>query len=89
MATAPPATAPAAAIPLSRAWPEIRGVFSSTLCAETDGASAPPLTTLKSPKFDVAARSHCLPDLINLKRVTRSVSRYSPSFLLKNISAPF
>ena len=42
--------------------------------------------TFKRPKLEVAARNQFLPDLINLKRVTRSVSRNSPFERLKNIS---
>ena len=42
--------------------------------------------TFKRPKLEVAARNQFLPDLINLKRVTRSVSRNSPLERLKNIS---
>ena len=83
--TEPPNKAPVASTPLSSVWPEKAGASTSTWWAATDGVSTPPLSTLKRPKFDVAARSQCFPDLTNLKRVTRSVSRYWPSFLLKNI----
>ena len=89
VATEPPSKAPVASTPLSTVWPEKAAAFTSTRWAPTDGASTPPLSTLKRPKFDVAARSQCFPDLTNLKRVTRSVSRYWPSFLLKNIYTPF
>ena len=89
VATEPPSKAPVASTPLSTVWPEKAAAFTSTCWAPTDGASTPPLSTLKRPKFDVAARSQCFPDLTNLKRVTRSVSRYWPSFLLKNIYTPF
>ena len=85
----PPNKAPVASTPLSTVWPEKAGASTSTWWAATDGVSTPPLSTLKRPKFDVAARSQCFPDLTNLKRVTRSVSRYWPSFLLKNIYTPF
>ena len=87
--TEPPNKAPVASAPLSTVWPEKAGASTSTCWAATDGVSTPPLSTLKRPKFDVAARSQCFPDLTNLKRVTRSVSRYWPSFLLKNIYTPF
>ena len=87
--TEPPNKAPVASTPLSTVWPEKAGASTSTWWAATDGVSTPPLSTLKRPKFDVAARSQCFPDLTNLKRVTRSVSRYWPSFLLKNIYTPF
>ena len=83
--TEPPNKAPVASTPLSSVWPEKAGASTSTWWPATDGVSTPPLSTLKRPKFDVAARSQCFPDLTNLKRVTRSVSRYWPSFLLKNI----
>ena len=83
--TEPPNKAPVASTPLSSVWPEKAGASTSTWWPATDGISTPPLSTLKRPKFDVAARSQCFPDLTNLKRVTRSVSRYWPSFLLKNI----
>ena len=89
VATEPPSKAPVASTPLSTVWPEKAGASTSTCWAATDGASTPPLSTLKRPKFDVAARSQCFPDLTNLNRVTRSVSRYWPSFLLKNIYTPF
>jgi len=85
VATEPPNKAPVASTPLSSVWPEKLGASTSTWWAATDGVSTPPLSTLKRPKFDVAARSQCFPDLTNLKRVTRLVSRYWPSFLLKNI----
>ena len=89
VATEPPSKAPVASTPLSTVWPEKAGASTSTCWEATDGVSTPPLSTLKRPKFDVAARSQCFPDLTNLKRVTRSVSRYWPSFLLKNIYTPF
>ena len=89
VATEPPSKAPVASTPLSTVWPEKVGASTSTCWAATDGVSTPPLSTLKRPKFDVAARSQCFPDLTNLNRVTRSVSRYWPSFLLKNIYTPF
>ena len=89
VATEPPSKAPVASTPLSTVWPEKAGASTSTCWAATDGVSTPPLSTLKRPKFDVAVRSQCFPDLTNLNRVTRSVSRYWPSFLLKNIYTPF
>ena len=45
--------------------------------------------TFKRPKLEVAARNQFLPDLINLKRVTRSVSRNSPFERLKNMLSPY
>ena len=41
--------------------------------------------TLRRPKFEVAARNQFFPDLISLKRVTRSISRNSPFERLKNM----
>ena len=88
VATVPPSTAPVASTPFSSVWPEKACSFTSTCWVLRDGVSTPPLSTLKRPKFDIAERSQYFPDLTSLKRVTRSVSRYWPSFLLKNISSP-
>ena len=86
--TAPPSKAPVASTPLRSECPEKADESTSTCRVLIEGKSTPPLSTLKRPKFEVAARSQCLPDFTSLKRVTRSVSRYWPSFLLKNILTP-
>ena len=80
-----PARAPSTTIPLTRSagiecddasyWTTI---FSSTL----------PRRTRNRPKRETEARTQFFPDLINLKRVIRSVSRKSPFERLKNMSAP-
>ena len=44
--------------------------------------------TRKSPSCEIDARTQFFPDLINLKRVIRSVSRKSPFERLKNMFAP-
>ena len=44
--------------------------------------------TWKSPNCEMDARTQVFPDLINLKRVIRSVSRNSPFKRLKNMPAP-
>ena len=44
--------------------------------------------TRKSPSCEMDARTQVFPDLINLKRVIRSVSRNSPFERLKNMPAP-
>mgnify|MGYP004472846935 CR=1 FL=1 len=86
--TAPPSKATVASTPLRSDCPEKADESTSTCWVLIEGKSTPPLSTLKRPKFEVAARSQCLPDFTSLKRVTRSVSRYWPSFLLKNILTP-
>ena len=86
--TAPPSKAPVASTPLRSDCPEKADESTSTCWVLIEGKSTPPLSTLKRPKFEVAARSQCFPDFTSLKRVTRSVSRYWPSFLLKNIPTP-
>ena len=80
-----PARAPSTTIPLTRSlgiedddasyWTTI---FSST----------PPRMTRNRPNRDTDARTQVFPDLINLNRVIRSVSRKSPFERLKNMSAP-
>ena len=80
-----PARAPSTTIPLTRSagiecddasyWTTI---FSST----------PPRMTRNKPNRETDARTQFFPDLINLKRVIRSVSRKSPFERLKNMSAP-
>ena len=86
--TAPPSKAPVASTPLRSDCPKKADESTSTCWVVIEGKSTPPLSTLKRPKFEVAARSQCFPDFTSLKRVTRSVSRYWPSFLLKNIPTP-
>ena len=84
---AAPRTAPAATIPLSK--PRLVISFTDTASSRTSAttvSSTWPRMTFKRPKLEVAARNQFLPDLINLKRVTRSVSRNSPFERLKNIS---
>ena len=80
-----PARAPSTTIPFTRSagiecddasyWTTI---FSST----------PPRMTRNRPNRETDARTQFFPDLINLKRVIRSVSRKSPFERLKNMSAP-
>ena len=80
-----PARAPSTTIPLTRSagiecddasyWTTI---FSST----------PPRMTRNRPNRETDARTQVFPDLINLNRVIRSVSRKSPFERLKNMSAP-
>ena len=80
-----PARAPSTTIPLTRSagiecddasyWTTI---FSST----------PPRMTRNRPNRETDARTQVFPDLINLKRVIRSVSRNSPFERLKNMPAP-
>ena len=84
---AAPRTAPAATIPLSKPRLVISVAdTSSSRTSATTVSSTWPRMTFKRPKLEVAARNQFLPDLINLKRVTRSVSRNSPFERLKNIS---
>ena len=80
-----PARAPSTTIPLTRSagiecddasyWTTI---FSST----------PARMTRNRPNREIDARTQVFPDLINLNRVIRSVSRKSPFERLKNMSAP-
>ena len=90
VATVPPKTAPVAASPLIISRPVIEGfTLSSTTSVMTWVVSTPPRKTLNKPKREVEARNQCFPDLINLYRVTRSVSLYSPFWRLKNMIYPF
>ena len=80
-----PARAPSTTIPFTRSagiWREessyLTMIFSST----------PPRMTRNRPNRETDARTQFFPDLINLKRVIRSVSRKSPFERLKNMSAP-
>ena len=80
-----PARAPSTTIPFTRSagiWCEessyLTMIFSST----------PPRMTRNKPNRETDARTQFFPDLINLKRVIRSVSRNSPFERLKNMSAP-
>ena len=80
-----PARAPSTTIPFTRSagiWCEessyLTMIFSST----------PPRMTRNKPNRETDARTQFFPDLINLKRVIRSVSRKSPFERLKNMSAP-
>ena len=76
-------TAAATTIPFKR-WRLLAETASSRTSATTVSSTWPRIT-LSKPKFEVAARNQFLPDLINLKRVTRSVSRNSPFERLKII----
>ena len=90
VATVPPKTAPVAASPLIISRPVIEGfTLSSATSVMTWVVSTPPRKTLNKPKREVEARNQCFPDLINLYRVTRSVSLYSPFWRLKNMFYPF
>ena len=76
--TAPPNTVPTATKPFNNCWPSLwRRPLSSGTSALTISSTCP-RTTRKSPRAAVDARSQFLPDLINLKRTTRSVSRKFP-----------
>ena len=76
--TAPPNTVPTATKPFNNCWPSLwRRPPSSGTSAMTISSTCP-RTTRKSPRAAVDARSQFFPDLINLKRTTRSVSRKFP-----------
>ena len=75
-------TATATAAPFKKLRPVIP---ASCRTSATIVSSTWPRITFRSPKFEVDARNQFFPDLINLKRVTRSVSRNSPFERLKNI----
>ena len=75
---APPSTAPVATMPLKKSMPLFLSVTCSSVTLSSIDERPPPLIDLKRPNCDVAARSQCLPDLISLKRVTRSTSWYLP-----------
>ena len=76
--TAPPSTAPVATMPLKKSMPLFLSVTCSSVTLSSIDERPPPFIDLKRPNCDVAARSQCLPDLISLKRVTRSTSWYLP-----------
>ena len=85
--TAPPRIDPTAMIPFNTVRLEDSVIFRlSSATSATTNSSTWPRTTLNRPRLEVAARSQFLPDLINLKRVTRSVSRNDPFERLKNIN---
>ena len=85
--TAPPRIDPTAMIPFNTVRLEDSFIFRlSSATSATTNSSTWPRTTLNRPRLEVAARSQFLPDLINLKRVTRSVSRNDPFERLKNIN---
>ena len=76
--TAPPNTVPTATKPFNNCWPSLwRRLPSSGTSAMTISSTCP-RTTRKNPRAAVDARSQFFPDLINLKRTTRSVSRKFP-----------
>ena len=80
-----PARAPSTTIPLTRS--------AGIECDEasywtTIFSSTPPRMTRNRPNRETDARTQFFPDLINLNRVIRSVSRKSPFERLKNMSAP-
>ena len=72
--TAPPSTAPVATMPLKKSMLLFLSVTCSSVTLSSIDERPPPFIDLKRPNCDVAARSQCLPDLISLKRVTRSTS---------------
>ena len=81
-----PKTAPAVTIPFKK--PRLVISLTETTSSWTSAttvSSAWPWMTLRRPKFEVAARNQFFPDLISLKRVTRSISRNSPFERLKNM----
>ena len=83
-------TAAATTIPFKN--PRLVSPFSDTVSSCTSAtivSSTWPRITFRSPKFEVDARNQFLPDLINLNRVTRSVSRNSPFERLKNMLVSF
>ena len=80
-----PARAPSTTIPFTRSagiWRE-ESSYRTTIFSST-----PPRRTRNRPNRETDARTQFFPDLINLKRVIRSVSRKSPFERLKNMSAP-
>ena len=85
-----PRRAPAATIPFNKPRLVISLVDTeSSRISATTVSSTWPRITLSKPKLEVDARNQFLPDLINLNRVTRSVSRNSPFERLKNILFSF
>ena len=80
-----PARAPSTTIPFTSSagiWRE-ESSYRTTIFSST-----PPRRTRNRPNRETDARTQFFPDLINLKRVIRSVSRKSPFERLKNMSAP-
>ena len=80
-----PARAPSTTIPLTRS----AGIECDDASYWTTMfSSTPPRMTRNRPNRETDARTQFFPDLINLNRVIRSVSRKSPFERLKNMSAP-
>ena len=80
-----PARAPSTTIPLTRS----AGIECDDASYWTTMfSSTPPRMTRNRPNREIDARTQVFPDLINLNRVIRSVSRKSPFERLKNMSAP-
>ena len=80
-----PARAPNTRIPLEiGAWTRSAEVSKGLTILSVES----PRETRKSPSCEIDARTQVFPDLINLNRVIRSVSRNSPFERLKNISSP-
>ena len=80
-----PASAPSTTIPLTRS----AGIECDDASYWTTMfSSTPPRMTRNKPNREIDARTQVFPDLINLNRVIRSVSRNSPFERLKNMSAP-
>ena len=80
-----PARAPSTTIPLTRS----AGIECDDASYWTTMfSSTPPRMTRNRPNRETDARTQFFPDLINLNRVIRSVSRNSPFERLKNMSAP-
>ena len=80
-----PARAPSTTIPFTSSagiWRE-ESSYRTTIFSST-----PARITRNRPNRETDARIQFFPDLINLKRVIRSVSRKSPFERLKNMSAP-
>ena len=76
--TAPPKTVPTVIKPFKKAWPFFWFSIWSCCTLAMMVSSTCPRTTRKRPRAAVDARSQFFPDLINLKRTTRSVSRKFP-----------
>ena len=80
-----PARAPSTTIPLTRS----AGIECDDASYWTTMfSSTPARMTRNRPNRETDARTQVFPDLINLKRVIRSVSRKSPFERLKNMFAP-
>ena len=80
-----PARAPSTTIPLTRS---VGIECDDASYWTTMFSSTPPRMTRNKPNRETDARTQFFPDLINLKRVIRSVSRNSPFERLKNMFAP-